>query len=299
MSETFPGDIPGYYDGYDSLPPEDRASEDALILATADNDHASYEANLNAGDPLPDRKLSFSVHPDNPEGFTLVPSDEELGEPPVDPEEATTLVRTFYTGILAVQRTSHLEEVEGMRLNERDSLTSLLTRRAFDLRRAALAASPERREAAKHSTDSVVMIDLDYFKPINDTYGHGVGDDVLKTVAAVIAANARSNDLVCRYGGEEFLVLLRNSPASSIRGFADKVRRGLASLEFENGPDSITASMGVANVHPEADPKEWKAAVDAADTALYHAKKNGRNNVAGFGSSGKAMRLFYDNQLEE
>jgi diguanylate cyclase (GGDEF)-like protein len=127
---------------------------------------------------------------------------------------------------------------------------------------------------------SLAMIDLDFFKKVNDTYGHAIGDDVLKCAASLFKDSARSTDLVARYGGEEFAVMMPETELADAAVFAEKIRSLIAAnaLPTHAGPIPVTVSIGVASV-PHSRIPTAKELIVAADKALYRAKKNGRNQV--------------------
>jgi diguanylate cyclase (GGDEF)-like protein len=127
---------------------------------------------------------------------------------------------------------------------------------------------------------SLAMIDIDFFKKVNDTWGHAVGDDVLKTAAALFRSSVRSTDLVARYGGEEFAVMMPETPLQDGIAFAEKIRHLIEStpLDTQAGPLTATVSIGVASV-PQSRIHSAKELIVAADKALYRAKRNGRNQV--------------------
>jgi len=127
---------------------------------------------------------------------------------------------------------------------------------------------------------SLAMIDIDYFKKINDTYGHAVGDDVLRSTAALFRESVRSTDLVARYGGEEFAVMMPETPLHDGVTFAEKIRHLVEStaMQTQAGPLNITVSIGVASV-PHTRIHSTKDLIVSSDRALYRAKKNGRNQV--------------------
>ncbi|MCL2635603.1 MAG: sensor domain-containing diguanylate cyclase, partial [Betaproteobacteria bacterium] len=160
----------------------------------------------------------------------------------------------------------------------RDGLTGLHNRRYLDeiLEREVSRA---RREA---SPLSLVMLDIDHFKQINDTYGHQAGDEVLRVLAATLQADIRAEDTACRYGGEEFLVLLPNMPLTAAIERAEGWRRSLERLTVEHGGLALTStiSLGVA-VYPEhgTTPDDLTR---SADLALYRAKAAGRNRVLAY-----------------
>ncbi len=127
---------------------------------------------------------------------------------------------------------------------------------------------------------SLAMIDLDFFKKINDTHGHAAGDDVLKVVAGLFRDSVRSTDLVARYGGEEFAVMMPETELDDAILFAEKIRELIEStpIETQAGVLRATVSIGVASIPHSAIPSS-KELIVAADRALYRAKRNGRNQV--------------------
>ena len=163
----------------------------------------------------------------------------------------------------------------------RDPLTALYNRRYLDetLDREVARA---RREG---NPLSVVMLDVDHFKNLNDSYGHQAGDQVLKALADLLREDTRAEDVPCRYGGEEFLVLLPSMSLEHARERAEHWRRQLEQHTFSFGNFSLTAtaSFGVSSYpHHGKTPDELTG---AADAALYHAKRNGRNRVEVFDES--------------
>jgi two-component system, cell cycle response regulator len=127
---------------------------------------------------------------------------------------------------------------------------------------------------------SVVMMDIDFFKKFNDTYGHSCGDAVLKQVAHVIQDSVRAIDLAARYGGEEFCVLLPEIDRERARAVAERIRQGIAkaATEYEGRSLAVTISLGVAQYDPSID-LSGKSLIDRADRALYFSKQNGRDRV--------------------
>jgi diguanylate cyclase (GGDEF)-like protein len=123
------------------------------------------------------------------------------------------------------------------------------------------------------------MIDIDLFKGLNDAFGHAAGDHVLRNVARAIADAVREGDVATRFGGEEFAVVLRNPGEAVALEVGERVRRGVAELDFRGlGVDTVTVSVGVAVARTgEADLHE---VVERADQALLSAKRAGRNRVA-------------------
>jgi diguanylate cyclase (GGDEF)-like protein/PAS domain S-box-containing protein len=160
-----------------------------------------------------------------------------------------------------------------------DGLTGLANRRTFD---DALAR--EHRRAVRDRTRlAMIMIDVDWFKPFNDRYGHPAGDECLKQVSRAIENTLpRPGDIVARYGGEEFAVLLPNTDESGAAIMADRIRRAVLALAIEHdaSPAKVaTISAGVASWAPGAFDAGLEMLMQDADQALYRAKNNGRNEV--------------------
>lgn len=128
---------------------------------------------------------------------------------------------------------------------------------------------------------SVLMLDIDFFKRFNDTYGHACGDVVLQMVASVIQQNTRNQDMAARYGGEEFVVMLCDTPSSTAMKIAERIRNSIENLDilYEGQHMSLTISVGVAEYQPDID-QTAKSLVDRADKALYNSKQTGRNRVS-------------------
>jgi diguanylate cyclase len=174
-----------------------------------------------------------------------------------------------------------LREVNAM-LNElsvRDGLTGLYNRRHFDA-----ALDTELRRAARNLRPiSLLMIDVDCFKALNDGYGHQRGDDCLREVARVLAEHPRRGyDVVARYGGEEFVLLLPEADSYAARAAAESIRHAVHALKIENHGSTagnvVTVSIGVCCDHPHVYDESGRF-VQAADEALYAAKRLGRDRV--------------------
>jgi diguanylate cyclase (GGDEF)-like protein len=165
------------------------------------------------------------------------------------------------------EENQHLEN-----LANTDPLTGIYNRAGLNHRLETLA----RRDKGLTGV-GVLALDLDHFKALNDHYGHDMGDKVLKTFAALLAMNLRSEDVFARTGGEEFVVVCRRQPVDGVHAVAEKLRRLAGQCTF-NGEDSlaITVSIGVAIM---AEDESIDAVLMRADAALYRAKQNGRNRV--------------------
>ncbi|MGP2657785.1 sensor domain-containing diguanylate cyclase [Malaciobacter sp. WC5094] len=172
-----------------------------------------------------------------------------------------------------------LEEVHKKLKEEanKDYLTNLYNKRYFD------EVSHNLIEIAKrqNSPISVIMIDIDFFKNINDTYGHIVGDEVIKNIASLLIKNTRKSDIVSRFGGEEFAILLPNTNKKDAKEIAEKLRNIIEEhiIILENTKEiKLTISLGVCQMNLKCDENISKV-IDNADIALYQAKKQGRNKV--------------------
>ncbi len=163
------------------------------------------------------------------------------------------------------------------RLAMTDGLTGLYNRRAFA---AALAKDLSRADRAR-TTLSLVMIDIDHFKSINDTKGHQTGDAVLRGVAEVLIASIRGGDLAGRYGGEEFCLVLPDTNLDGAMIVAERIRVSVEQKPFQGpqGSFHVTASFGVANITGPGCANSAEALIKKADEALYKAKADGRNRV--------------------
>jgi len=157
-----------------------------------------------------------------------------------------------------------------------DGLTKLYNHRYFQDEMARAFEESQRYQRPL----SMAIIDIDFFKKINDTYGHAVGDEVLKAVAKLFQESIRSTDLAARYGGEEFAVMMPETELNDAITFAEKIRALIEEAPFQTsaGPLHATVSVGVASV-PHTKIHAAKGVVIAADKALYRAKRNGRNQV--------------------
>lgn len=169
---------------------------------------------------------------------------------------------------------SVLEEAQKL-LRYTDPLTGLATRFAM----LPLLDQERERVARTGEPSSVGMVDLDHFKQVNDTWGHNAGDIVLQEVAHFLLKNVRRYDQVCRYGGEEFVVLLPGTEPRRAKRVLDRLRRGLSRRRIGIGDKTeiaVTASFGIAALRAG---KSVMAAIDHADQAMYAAKRAGRNRV--------------------
>ena len=181
--------------------------------------------------------------------------------------------------ILKFSYQDELEERFQQQLYEsatRDGLTRLYNKRFFLDRLAQEFAYAQRHGEPL----SLVIFDIDHFKRINDTWGHPVGDVVLQEIASRVSATVRTEDILCRYGGEEFAIIMREAPAEKGWLVAERVRRVVADAPFhhESGALPVTISLGLATLQ-SGNLVDAGALVAEADRRLYEAKHRGRNQV--------------------
>lgn len=187
-----------------------------------------------------------------------------------------SLVRLRVRNQLELKRQRDILE----RLSLMDGLTGLPNRRAFDE-----CFDREWRRAWRKGWDlSLIMLDIDYFKAYNDTYGHIAGDDCLKRIGSALAATlGRGGDFIARYGGEEFICVLPNTDTRGAAAMGEKLRAMVEELQIPHQSSSIsptvTISLGVAHVTPDKGVAP-ESLVEQADAMLYRAKRDGRNRVA-------------------
>jgi two-component system cell cycle response regulator len=158
----------------------------------------------------------------------------------------------------------------------RDGLTGLYNRREFDRLLQAAVAREERQEGRF----ALLLLDIDHFKKLNDTFGHPSGDAALRNTARLLEKHLRKGDQAARYGGEEFAAILPGADEKGARQLAERIRRAVADAELELAPGQrarVTVSLGVG-VWPD-DGGEPESLLAAADRALYAAKQHGRDRV--------------------
>jgi len=174
-------------------------------------------------------------------------------------------------------RQLHQELEKSQQEAQTDALTTLINRRGLEKR-----LELERIRARQNDSPfSIIMVDIDHFKKVNDTFGHLVGDSILRSLARMIKDHLRRNDIAARYGGEEFLILLPETGIEGALAVGEKIRKALSTKEWklkENGKSigRITVSMGIS-LYKFNEPEE--SLIKRADDALYLAKSNGRDQV--------------------
>ena len=171
----------------------------------------------------------------------------------------------------AIQNAHYVERVK--QLAYLDGLTGIFNRRFFELR-----IVEEIERARRFGTGmAVVMVDIDQFKRLNDEFGHSLGDEVLRQVSSIFHQQLRKIDVLCRYGGEEFAILLSQTNAVHALGVAEKLRKTVEAWQFPGVPRPVTISAGTANYSEHGTTRD--ELVKAADAGLYAAKQEGRNRV--------------------
>jgi two-component system cell cycle response regulator len=195
---------------------------------------------------------------------------------PIDKNEMLARVRTQ---IKKKRYTERLRDNVQMSIEMAitDALTGLFNRRYMEMHLASLVE----QAASRGKPIAVMILDIDYFKSVNDTHGHDAGDDVLREFAVRIRKAIRNIDLACRYGGEEFVIVMPETDIAVASMVAERIRRRIATEPFpiQQGSQSleVTISIGIAAIGAPCD--NAAAILKRADTALYRAKRDGRNRV--------------------
>ncbi|GAA6173162.1 sensor domain-containing diguanylate cyclase [Colwellia sp. KU-HH00111] len=161
-------------------------------------------------------------------------------------------------------------------LSQTDGLTGLFNRTHWE----NCLQTEYKRWTRSQNPSSLVMLDIDHFKAVNDNHGHMVGDEVIRHISALIRSHVRETDTSGRYGGEEFTILLADTSAENAFVFAERLRKEVeaAVVKYNDIELNYTISLGVAEV--DSSIKNYEAWIESADAALYHAKENGRNKVS-------------------
>jgi len=179
--------------------------------------------------------------------------------------------------VLVQDITERKDMEEGLRfLACHDPLTGLYNRNKME---SILSDEIQRASRYNHNI-SIFMLDIDHFKSVNDTYGHGVGDDVLKYIAKVIDNSIRTTDYAARYGGEEFIIILPETDILKSEELAERLRKDIADSQFTtkcNKDIRVTVSIGISSFPNNANTTH--DLLKSADTAMYNAKDAGRNKV--------------------
>ncbi|MCC7109875.1 MAG: sensor domain-containing diguanylate cyclase [Deltaproteobacteria bacterium] len=240
-----------------------------VALAQAGSGRGLYASDDEGAAPFGDLRVIPLFSQGEPVGALVVavPAGERLRAPVVD----ALLVAADLAGV-ALGGARLFVAVE--RQATTDGLTGLVNRRTLDQKLQEGLARAQRTRAPL----AVVLADIDHFKSVNDTYGHGTGDLVLKAVAGAVAGAARTTDVVARYGGEELCLVLEATDAEGAARLAERMRLAIRALRFdtEKGPLTVSASFGVGMFEAGDDPH---ALLERADQKLYQAKARGRDRV--------------------
>ncbi|WP_286233396.1 sensor domain-containing diguanylate cyclase [Thalassotalea sediminis] len=191
------------------------------------------------------------------------------------------LLEALMMAFVLSYRIKELERLKGKqeelkRLADTDPMTGLFNRRYFETAAQQLVHDAKQQQ----SPISIMVIDIDHFKAFNDNYGHLLGDEIIVNFASLIKQHQRNVDIACRYGGEEFLLLLPGCDANNAWKVAERIRQAASEeviINDQNNAISFTVSVGVHQLDLSAD--TIRKAIDAADKALYQAKSSGRNKV--------------------
>lgn len=196
---------------------------------------------------------------------------------------ASVLVAMLYLRVRETNRRLAASHVQLQAQSERDPLTNLANRRHFQAVMAVLARQPGGFEGA------LLLVDIDHFKQVNDVHGHAAGDQVLVDVARRLNDAVRSDDLVVRWGGEEFLILAPRAAPEQAEQMAERVLHALGDIPIDIGASAlrVTASIGYARfpLPPYDAEVPWEQAINLVDMALYTAKNQGRNRAVGITST--------------
>jgi len=211
--------------------------------------------------------------------YRLIVGEENLGEVTLSrrrkfQERETATVEHLLVGLVCPLRNA-LTYLSAVRAAQKDPLTGINNRAAMD---SALAREIEM--ARRHRMPlSLIIMDIDKFKSINDTYGHATGDEIIKSFAEVVNGIIRKTDMLFRYGGEEFVVIMSNTGRDGSMLLAERIRRGIERMEvlLPQRCTPVTVSLGVASLKGKEDAK---ALFKRADQALYQAKTSGRNCIS-------------------
>jgi len=195
---------------------------------------------------------------------------------PVERSELVARVRTQLRRKRYADRLRHSLQLS-LEMAITDQLTGLFNRRYMSRHLNTLISNA----GATGKPVSFLILDIDFFKKINDSYGHDVGDDVLREFASRVSHNVRGIDLACRYGGEEFVVVMPDTDMTFAYMVAERLRQSVADIPFKIGvpPGQITVTISIGVTASEGTADTAEALLRRADQALYRAKRDGRNRV--------------------
>ena len=222
---------------------------------------------------------TFEIEPGNMKPYSeiLQEANEELGRLVFSYEQ---LLMSFKEEKERAEALAHelKEKNEKLRnLSVRDGQTGLFNHKYFqEFLEKEIVRSEQYRQPV-----SLILLDLDHFKKINDTFGHRTGDIVLQKISELMLSMIRKNDIAARYGGEEFALILPETGLKNSLAIAERLRKAVERLEVstENENLKVTISMGIASCFPGENRRTRTELIDAADAAMYHAKQTGRNKL--------------------
>jgi diguanylate cyclase len=223
------------------------------------------------GTPGPDAAIGLPLSmPDGRRGVLVVHADDPDYFDTVGTEPFAAFARFVEVALAQIDARARLSQAAGT-----DPLTGQYNRRAM----SELLGQLHQQAGLSRSRLSVVMLDIDHFKAINDRYGHLVGDQVLQEVARCLRSQLRAQDQLARWGGEEFLAVLPGADADSVRNITERLRESVESLVVPVAGEAVrvTCSLGVASCGPRM--ASLDRLIREADSALYRAKRSGRNRV--------------------
>jgi diguanylate cyclase (GGDEF)-like protein len=194
-------------------------------------------------------------------------------------EQQAIEINTFATRLDAAYKELEVTNAKLKETSFRDEVTGLYNRRFFSLR---LEEELSRFKRFNHPV-SLVLVDIDGFKNVNDEFGHAVGDETLREIAQILMKHSRGINVVSRFGGDEFTILLVETSKAGGRLYADRIRQVIATFPFSHGKP-VTASFGIASL-PDDEVTSSEDLFRAADEALYAAKRAGKNQVVAAGSA--------------
>ena len=258
--------------------------EEIAAISPPKEDGLLYRGILNMGDTDSIcRSLRSSVY--SWQGRLLVVAEQDIAA--LEQLSATVLelneeLAETQRELVRANRELRRNEAIIRQLMHTDSLTGVLNRRRLD---ESLAAEIQRSQRYGQSL-CLTMADIDYFKRVNDSYGHAAGDEVLKHFAQVLREHSRNSDLVARYGGEEFVLLLPETSLKDAAALAERMRTTISGLIIPPLDYPVTASFGVAMRHPN---ETAESLLKRADSALYRAKHKGRNQVVLAGAAEQVL----------
>ena len=228
----------------------------------------------------------------------LIPDTEAIFEVDIIDGKAAEGIMDQAREILMIRNLQSLREVNSLKEtaetlesrtqeleaeNKRDALTGLYNRSHLDE-----VLEKEFQSAKRNSWPlSIAFVDIDFFKKVNDTYGHSAGDTVLRNAAKLLEKSTRDTDVVARYGGEEFVVLMIGNDSEQASVVCDRIVKAFRQAKHDIGDQtiSVTASIGIAALFSVKEYEQVQELVDAADQALYRAKQTGRDQVLIYGAS--------------